>query len=122
MVYAINPFRTLLLVLFQALIPELIREETNPEYYRNILSASIQLLSATLIWRLRSSERLKEACRTLERGVSFAQMSQKASFKDPHRDSALVFRVRSAARAEVYDNATAHWPWHPLDLGGTPTI
>lgn len=50
LVYAINPFRNVVLVAFQLFFPRLRDPETNPEYYRNILSASIQLCTATAIW------------------------------------------------------------------------
>lgn len=50
LIYAINPFRNVLLVMLQAIFPELSERRTNPEYYRNICSASIQLCCGCAIW------------------------------------------------------------------------
>lgn len=52
LVYAINPFRNVVMILLQTIWPRMKAEETNPEYYRNISSASIQLCSACAIWFL----------------------------------------------------------------------
>ncbi|CAJ1340328.1 unnamed protein product [Effrenium voratum] len=49
LIFAINPWRNVILVGLQGLFPILRETQTNPEYYRNILSASVQLLSGLCI-------------------------------------------------------------------------
>lgn len=49
LVFAINPARNGLLKALQASVPHLRLEEVNPEFYRNIVSSSFQLLSAFAI-------------------------------------------------------------------------
>mmetsp|Transcript_37763 Transcript_37763/g.85177 ORF Transcript_37763/g.85177 Transcript_37763/m.85177 type:complete len:366 (+) Transcript_37763:1-1098(+) len=52
LVYAINPFRNLVLVALQEMFTNLQVEETGPEFWRDIISTVVQLSSALLIKRL----------------------------------------------------------------------
>eukprot|EP00439_Symbiodinium_sp_Y106_P077301 s767_g16.t1 len=49
LIYAINPFRNVVLVALQEMFPLLSETRVNPEYYRNIASASVQLLCGLAI-------------------------------------------------------------------------
>ncbi|CAE7223168.1 unnamed protein product [Symbiodinium natans] len=49
LIYAINPFRNVILVGLQEVFPILSETRPNPEYYRNIASATVQLLCGLAI-------------------------------------------------------------------------